>query len=296
VAVLTPLRDDFSLALDDLPPYLEFLAGRGCQGAMLLGTTGEGPSFAPHERQSLLRAALQVRQTYPEFLLLAGTGTPSLEESIGLTRVAFDLEYDGVVVLPPYYFRGVSEEGLFAWFSQLIQRAVPKGGALLGYHIPQVSGIPLSFDLLARLKDAYPERFAGLKDSCGNTSHARQLGARFGEDLRVFSGNDALFSLALEHSACGCISAMGNLRSPDLRLVWDAHQRGEGDIEAQCRLSAAREVMGRYAPFPPLYKSLLPRLHGFPVWAVRPPLTPLSSQAAEQALREAQEEVEVFAS
>jgi len=111
----------------------------------LMGTTGEGPSFSADERLALLRAGLAVRQEHPDFRLLLGTGTPSLEETVQLTRAAFDLGVDGVVVLPPYYFRKVSDDGLFAWFSQVIQRAVPTNAALLGYHIPSLSGVPLSF-------------------------------------------------------------------------------------------------------------------------------------------------------
>jgi 4-hydroxy-tetrahydrodipicolinate synthase len=243
----------------------------------------------------LLRAALAVRQAHPDFRLLLGTGTPSLEETTQLTRAAFDLGADGVVVLPPYYFRKVSEDGLFAWFGRVIQRAVPAGGALLGYHIPPITGVPLSLDLLARLKDAFPDRFAGLKDSSADAEHARSLGQRFGADLRVFSGTDSLFGLALEQGAAGCITAMANLRSPDLRLVWDAFKAGGSEPAAQARLNAAREVMGRYPPNTPLYKALLARLHPFPHWPVRPPLLSMPPALADQALAEAQSEVEGFA-
>ena len=185
---------------------------------------------------------------------------------------------------------------MFTWFSQVIQRAVPANGALLGYHIPSLTGVPLSLDLLARLKDAHPDQFAGIKDSSVDADHARALGKRFGSDLQVFSGTDSLFSLALEQGASGCITAMANLRSPDLRKVWDAFQAGGAEPAAQRRLDAAREVMGRYPPNPPLYKALLARLHPFAHWAVRPPLLPMDAGRAEQALAEALAEVEAFAS
>jgi len=294
-AALTPLRPDFSPALDDLPHFLDFLAFRGCHGALILGTTGEGPSFSPPERNALLQSALAVRQVHPDFRLLAGTGTPSLEETIELTRAAFNLGFDGAVVLPPYYFRKATDEGLFAWFSQVIQKAVPSESPLFGYHIPSMTGVGLSLDLLARLKDAFPTQFAGIKDSSADPGFARQLGHRFGRDLLVFSGTDSLFSHALQNSASGCITALANLRSPDDRLVWDAHQKGIVDIVAQARLDAARAVMNRYPPNPPLYKALLARLHGFPRWAVRPPLISLAADIEEKALSEATSEVETFA-
>lgn len=294
-AALTPLNPDFSLALEHMPTFLDFLARRGCHGALLMGTTGEGPSFAPEERLALLRVALEARQQHPDFRLLLGTGTPSLEETVQLTRAAFDLGADGVVVLPPYYFRKVTDDGLFAWFSQVIRRAVPADGALLGYHIPSLSGVPLSLDLLARLKDAFPRQFLGIKDSSADPDHARALGERFGGELMVFSGTDSLFSLALEHRAAGCITALANLRSPDLRRVWDAFQGGGADPAAQGRLDAARQVMGRYPPNPPLYKAMLARLHPFALWPVRPPLLPMPPELADRALAEALTEVEGFA-
>ncbi len=274
-AALTPLRPDGTPDLAALPGFLVFLASRGCHGALLLGTTGEGPSFAPDERLAIYRAALPMRQEYPDFRLLAGTGTPSLEETIALTRAAFDFGLDGVVVLPPYYFRKVGDDGLFAWFSAVIRRAVPADGTLLGYHIPPVTGVPLSLDLLA-----------GIKDSSADANHARALGDRFGGDMLVLNGNDRLFSLALECHASGCITALANLVSPDLRSVWDAFQRGEANEAAQSRLDAARAVMDRYPPAPPLLKALLALRHGFPRWPVRLPLLPLPDEIAAQAAAE----------
>jgi 4-hydroxy-tetrahydrodipicolinate synthase len=281
-AALTPLSSDGSLALDDLQSLLVFLAKRGCHGALLFGTTGEGPSFSPSERLQLLRTAQIVRQSLPGFRLLAGTGTPSLEETIELTRAAFDLGYDGVVVLPPYYYRKVSLEGLYTWFTQVINRSVPIGGALFGYHIPGVSGVSLPIELLARLKDDYPHQFAGIKDSSGDPDHARQLGIQFGKDLLIFNGNDPLFNLALNHSASGCITAMANIYSPDLRKVWDAFQNGETELEAQSTLEKVRAVLDRYPPAPPLLKAMLARWHEFPRWSVRPPLMPLPDELVTQ--------------
>src|SRR5512146_3303973 len=159
-AAVTPLKADSSLDLESLPGLLEFLAARGCHGIVLFGTTGEGPSFSPAEREALMRRACDVRKSMPGLRLLAGTGTPSLSESIDLTRLAFDLGFDAVLAVPPYYFRKATDHGLFLWFSELIQKAVPADGYLLGYHFPNVAGIGFSLDLLARLKEAFPTQFA----------------------------------------------------------------------------------------------------------------------------------------
>ncbi len=287
-AAVTPLKADGSIDIEAIPNLLNFLAQRGCHGALLFGTTGEGPSFSPEERLPALKAALAVRQELKDFILLAGTGTPSLDETVKLTRAAFDLGYDGAVVLPPYYFRKVSDEGLFSWFSQVLQRATPTNEALYGYHIPVNTGIPFSLDLLARLKDAFPGRFAGLKDSSGDPEFARQLGSRFGRDLRVFTGNDRLFSAALDHSASGCITAAANLFSPEARQVWDACQAGLSALQTQAqeKLSALRQAAERFQPFPPLVKAVLHERFGYPAWPVRPPLQPLTAEMTHQAIVE----------
>jgi 4-hydroxy-tetrahydrodipicolinate synthase len=282
-AALSPLKADFSPDPSAFPTLLDFLARRGCHGALLFGTTGEGPSFAPSERLLMLQAALEIRQAHPNFRLLMGTGTPSLEETVELTRAAFDLGADGVVVLPPYYFRKVSDDGLFAWFSQILQRAVPAGGALFGYHIPPITGVGFSFELLRRLKDTFPDRFAGVKDSSADAQHARDLGERFGADLLILNGTDRLFSLALQAGASGCITALGNLFSPELRQVWDAYYDGNTDESAQARLNTARAVSESYPPAPPLLKMLIARWFGFPLWPVRPPLLPLIADIASKA-------------
>lgn len=285
-AAVTPLDENFALIPDAIHPLLSFLAGRGCHGVLLLGTTGEGPSFSSAERLEICRQAALYRQEHPEFSILVGTGTPSLDETITLTRAAFDHGLDGVVVLPPYYYKKISDDGLFQWYSHVIRRAVPAGGNFLGYHIPAVSGVGLSLDLIARLQDAFPRQFAGIKDSSGDPALTQQLGTRFGSDLAVFNGNDSLFSLALQNQAAGCITALANLYAPKLRRIWDDFSQGEATSEAQASLSAKRQISDRFAPAPALLKAMLNRIHGLPAWAVRPPLSALSAAQCDQALAE----------
>ncbi len=287
-AALTPLKPDLSPDLEAVAPYLAFLAGRGCHGALIFGTTGEGPSFSPAERSAIWQIALQVRQQYPNFRLLAGTGTPSLTETIDLTRAAFDLGFDGVVTLPPYYFRKATDDGLFRWFEQVITKAVPADGALLGYHFPGAAGIGFSLDLLKRLKDAFPVQFAGIKDSSHDSDFARALGETFGTDLAVFTGTDSDFTFALQNHAAGCITAPANLLSPDLRAIYDEQQKPGFSSAAQERVTHQRHLLDKYPPFPPTLKALVHRLHSQPRWPVRPPLVDLSPDAEAALLRELQ--------
>ena len=287
-AAVTPLREQpaSTLDLESLPGLLNFLAARGCHGAVLFGTTGEGPSFSPSEREALMRRARQVRESLPGFRLIAGTGTPSLSETIELTKLAFELGFEAALVVPPYYFRKATDNGLFAWFSQVIDQAVPADGYLLGYHFPNVAGVGFSMELLSRLKDAFPRQFAGIKDSSHDSDLARTLGETFGSDLAVLTGTDSYLRLAMQNQAAGCITAPANIISPDLRALWDRMNAGEDPSEALAQVKRQRDILDKYPPFPPTLKALLHRLHGFPRWAVRPPLEPIPEELEQQVVQE----------
>jgi len=287
-AAVTPLKHASTLDLDSVPALLNFLSTRGCHGAVLFGTTGEGPSFSPSEREALMRAACEYRNAHPGFRLIAGTGTPSLSESIELTKLAFDLGYDAALVVPPYYFRKATDDGLFAWFSDLIQKAVPSDKYILGYHFPNVAGIGFSLELLARLKDAFPTQFAGIKDSSHDADLARNLGEKFGYDLVVLTGTDTYLQMAMDNKAAGCITAAANLISPDLRKAWDLIRDGKNSSTVQERINQQRHILEKYPPFPPTIKALLHRLHKFPRWSVKPPLENISDDTLESALAEIQ--------
>jgi len=288
-AAVTPLRaSDSTLDLESVPILMNFLATRGCHGAVLFGTTGEGPSFSPSERESLMRSARAYKDQLPGFRLIAGARTPSLSESIELTKLAFDLGYDAALVVPPYYFRKATDDGLFAWFSELIKKAVPTDKYILGYHFPNVAGIGFSIELLARLKDAFPTQFAGIKDSSHDSDLARNLGEKFGSDLVVLTGTDTYLKMAMENKAAGCITAAANLISPDLREAWDLIREEKDPSEVQEKINQQRHILEKYPPFPPTLKALLHRLHGLPRWSVKPPLESASAEMEEQAVQEFQ--------
>lgn len=283
-AAISPLKADASsFDFEAAPSLLHFLASRGCHGALLFGTTGEGPSFSPKEREAYMRSVRVVRNQLRGFKLLAGTGTPSLSETIELTKLAFELNYDGVVVLPPYYFRKATEDGLFNWFSELIQKAVPEGKHLLGYHIPVMTGIGFSLDLLERLKTKFPNQFAGIKDSSHDEAFAAALGQHFGNELFVLNGTDSYFHHALKNHAQGAITAPANLISENLREVWNLFQEGKDPSEVQAKVTEQRHFLEHYSPIAPVLKGLLHKIHGLPNWSVRPPLESLDEKTLEEA-------------
>lgn len=286
-AAVTPLRTpDSPPDLDALPALMNFLASRGCHGVVLFGTTGEGPSFSPAERGAVMRAVMD--DPLDGFRTIAGTGTPSLSETIELTRLAFDLGFDAALVVPPYYFTKATDEGLFEWFSMLIRKAVPSDKYVIGYHIPPLIGIGFSLELLARLKDAFPVQFAGIKDSSHDPEFARAVGEKFGSDLVALTGTDSYLKLAMENHAAGCITAPANIISPNLREVWDLMLDEKDATEAQERVTEKRHVLEKYPPFPPTLKALLHRMHDLPRWAVKPPLVPISAEVEEQVLHDYQ--------
>jgi 4-hydroxy-tetrahydrodipicolinate synthase len=287
-AAVTPLKNASTLDLESVPALADFLASRGCHGIVLFGTTGEGPSFSSKEREEVMRV-LQVNRPAGS-RLIAGTGTPSLTETIELTKRAFDLGYDAALVVPPYYFRKAGDDGLFEWFSEVIRKAVPADKFLIGYHIPPLIGIGFSIPLLEKLKNAFPSQFAGIKDSSHDVEFARAVGETFGSDLLVLNGTDSYLKIALEYHAAGCITAPANLISPDLREVWDLIRDGKDATAAQTRATEKRHILEKYPPFPPTLKALMHRMHGLPRWAVKPPLENLPEDKLESAFEEMQKE------
>ena len=287
-AAVTPLRETYGsrLDLESAPALYSFLASRGCHGVVLFGTTGEGPSFSPSERETLMRTACEVRDGLPGFRLIAGTGTPSLAETIDLTKLAFDLGFDAALVVPPYYFRKATDEGLYDWFHEVLTKAVPSDKYILGYHFPNVAGIGFSLDLLSRLKDTFPTQFAGIKDSSHDAELARTLGERFGYDLAVLTGTDSYLQLAMQNKAAGCITAPANILSADLREIWESMNEGKDPSKALARVKQQRDVLDKYPPFPPTLKTLLHRVHGFRRWSVKPPLVDMAPEMEEQLVSE----------
>jgi 4-hydroxy-tetrahydrodipicolinate synthase len=270
-ASITPFDFEGVPALHALVPHLQRLQTGGCHGALLLGTTGEGPSLGVEERLAIIRAGVAERGNLN---ILAGTGAPSLTDVITMTRGAFDAGVDGAVIVPPFYYQDAPLEGLFAFYYEVITQAVPSDGAVFLYHIPNVSGVPIPFELTRRLRDQFPDQLAGVKDSSGNVEHARRLCTEF-PDLTVFVGDDRLLAGALTAGGSGSITAVANIFPNLARAVYDAFQEGRPTDEAQERLSAVRDGF-EGLPLAPAVKVMLFAANLLPNDYVRPPLRRLS--------------------
>ena len=249
------------------------LLANGCDGLNVLGTTGEATSFSVAERQTVMSAYREAG--LPLDRLMVGTGTAALSDTLALTRHAASLGFAGALVLPPFYYKGVPDEGLFALITLLVEATADKPIPLYLYHFPAMSGLAWSIGLIARLRTAYPERIVGLKDSSGDLRYAREA-ADLDDDFAVFPSTEAVLLEARGGAFAGCISATANLNAD---LCARAYHNGDATA-LQTAVEIRKLFDGR--PLVSGVKATLAHIHGDPAWArVIPPLQPFS--AADRA-------------
>ncbi|MFN3372888.1 MAG: dihydrodipicolinate synthase family protein [Chloroflexus sp.] len=284
-AMLTPFTSDVGpVDYEWLPGYLHFLAAGGLHGVLALGTTGEGPSMSVAERVRTLEIIMQYRG---ELSVIAGTGCAALTDTIALSRAAVELGVDAILVMPPFYIKQPSETGILAYFRALCD-ALPADARVMLYHIPQVTGVPITTAIIDGLLDSHPGQFFGLKDSSGDWEHSKMLIDRYPQ-LRIFTGSDRLIARALAGGAAGAITALSSAFPHLARAVFDAYHNG-GDVSAaQARLSAVRDLINPINT-PPALKAALAWTSNLPETALRLPLIPLSNEEAA-ALRAAYERI-----
>ncbi|WP_439597700.1 dihydrodipicolinate synthase family protein [Falsiroseomonas sp.] len=284
-AALTPITEAFAPDHALFVAHCRRLLAEGCDGIALLGTTGEANSFSSDERRALLEAV--VAAGIAPARLLPGTGVAAVTETVALTRHALSLSVTTVVMLPPFYYKAPTEDGLFAAYAEVVERIADPRLRIVLYHIPQMSAVPIPFPVIARLRTAYPGVFTGIKDSAGDLSHMEALVEAF-PGLAVLAGADPLMLPLLRKGGAGCITATSNLVAVDLAFVFrhfaDAGRAAEVEA-AQARIVAMRNRASRFAQMASL-KALLMQRTGEAGWQrLRPPLLPLSS-AEQSALLE----------
>jgi 4-hydroxy-tetrahydrodipicolinate synthase len=254
-----------------------FLLDNGCDGLNVLGTTGEATSFSLVQRQRVMRAYADAG--LPMGRLMVGTGAAALADAVALTTHAADLGFAGALVLPPFYYKGVPDDGLVAYVGALAAATAGRAIPIYLYHFPSMSGVPWHVKLIRRLIGEFGTRIAGLKDSSGDLPFAREAAA-VGDAFKVFPSTEAALTEAREGPFAGCISATANLNA-DLCARFYRH----GDRAALDAAVAIRKLFdGR--PLVPGVKALLARIHGDAAWAnVMPPLYgfPANDRAAAVA-------------
>lgn len=276
-AAVTPYGEDGHPSAEQFSSYLRQLAERGSHGALVAGTTGEGTSLSIEERIALFSAAVQAGSGLH---LLAGTGAASLEDAVTMTRGAFNVGCDAALVIPPFFYKKADDDGLFAFFAELIRRAVPGDGTVLLYHNPVVAAVGVSFELIHRLRDAFPEIVTGIKDSGQDWDHTRGLLETF-PDFDVFVGDDRSLAQNLAAGGAGSITLIANAFADLDRAVYEQHVAGRPTAEAQARLTRAHAQLDG-TPRIPAIKYVLRAGGVIENDTVRPPLRPLTDE--EEAL------------
>ncbi|MGE5098277.1 MAG: dihydrodipicolinate synthase family protein [Betaproteobacteria bacterium] len=275
--VLTPFNADYSPDPDRLARHCRWLLDQEV-GLAVFGTNSEANSLGVAEKRKLLESL--VAAGVPPHRMMPGTGTSALPETIELTRAAVQAGCGGVLMLPPFYYKGVSEEGLYRAFATVIDRVADSRLRVYLYHIPPVSQVPITRGLIARLLKAYPGTVAGMKDSSGDWSNTSAMLAEFAsQGFDVFCGSENFLLATMRGGGAGCITATGNVNPAaivQLYKTWDK----DGADTRQKGLDATRAVFAQF-PMIPAMKAAIAWKTGREDWrVVRPPLVELNREQA----------------
>ena len=277
--VLSPVVTPFDADLQ--PDNARFV--RHCQwllsqdvGLAVFGTNSEGNSLTTAEKIALLDTLVEAG--LPPERMMPGTGTCALGDTVELTRHAVKLGCGGVLMLPPFYYKGNSDEGLYRSFSEVIQRVGDSRLRVYLYHIPPVAQVPITLTLIERLLKAYPGTVAGVKDSSGNWENTKAMLEQFQpHGFDVFPGSESFLLPALRGGGAGCISATANVNPGPIARLAATWQQADAD-EQQANLDAVRNVFQSYVMIPAL-KTAIAHYGDDPDWVtVRPPLVELDAE------------------
>lgn len=279
-AVTTAVAEDWSVDTGRLLRHCRQLLDDGCHGLAVLGSTGEANSIGLDERRRTLDA-LVAGGIAPD-RLMPGTGLPATADTVALCRHALSLGITDVVVLPPFYYKEPSEQGLFDAYARVIEGVGDGRLRLVLYHIPQISMVPITRPLIERLHERFGATIAGIKDSAGDLEHMSGL-ARDYPWLSVFAGADPLMLPLLRVGGAGCITATSNLVAAALRKVYDGYadeaQAGEVD-RAQARINAFRKLSNSYVQIPTIKAMVAARYRDNAWLRAWPPFVALSESDA----------------
>ncbi|GAA4321562.1 dihydrodipicolinate synthase family protein [Pigmentiphaga soli] len=282
--VVTPFKADYTPDHARFARHCQWLLDSGCEGLAVFGTNSEANSMSAGEKTELLDAL--VAAGVPGRTLMPGTGACSITEAAQLSAHAVRVGAAGVLMLPPFYYKGVSDEGLFRYYSEVIQKVGSADLRVYLYHIPPVAQVAISVALVERLRKAYPDTVVGLKDSSGDWNNTQAiLDAVAGSDFDVFPGSEVFLLQGLRAGAKGCITATGNVNPAAIAEVCRNWRTDRAD-ELQQGITRTRERVQKY-PVIPALKALIAHYSGDAEWAtVRPPLVELTADQTSQLVRD----------
>jgi 4-hydroxy-tetrahydrodipicolinate synthase len=282
--VVTPFRKDYAPDAERFVRHCRWLLNSGCSGLAVFGTNSEANSMSVGEKVALLEAL--VAGGVPPVALMPGTGHCALSDSVEMTRAAVRLGCAGVLMLPPFYYKGVPEEGLFRSFSEVIERVGDERLQLYLYHIPPVAQVGIPLSLVDRLLTRYPGVVAGVKDSSGDWSNTKALCERFAKrNFDVFAGSEVFLLDTLRSGGKGCITATGNINPGPIDQVFRNWQTPQAE-RLQAAITATRAIVQKQ-PMISALKAAIAHFAGDAQWkTVRPPLVELSAAQDEQLMSE----------
>ncbi|MET0983253.1 MAG: dihydrodipicolinate synthase family protein [Telluria sp.] len=273
--VLTPFNADLTPSTARFTRHCKWLLKQNV-GLSIFGTNSEATSLTLAEKHRLLDALLEAG--LPAARMMPGTGACALGDAIALTRHAVQANCGGVLMLPPFYYKGVSDEGLFRSFATVIDTVADDRLKIYLYHIPPVTQVPISLALIERLLKAYPGTIAGVKDSSGDWSNTEAMLREFQpQGFDVFAGSETLLLANMRGGGAGCITATGNVNPTPMVALYDTWQQ-EGADEQQRALDRTRAVFQQF-PMIPAMKAAIAAKTGDEAWrVVRPPLVELDAE------------------
>lgn len=277
--ILTPFNDDLSVATCLYVAHAKRLLDQGCAGIAPFGTTGEALSVGIDERIAAVRDLID--GGVDPAIMIPGTGLSNVADTARLSRACLDMGCAGVLILPPFYFKSVSEDGLYHYFKQLIA-AIGSDARIYLYHIPPIAIVGIPPTLAARLRADFPDQIVGIKDSSGNWDNTRALLDI--EGMIVYPGSELPLLGALKLGAPGCISATANINASNIVKVLDMCTQDDmaGAHSLHETVKRFRLLMQDYDPIP-AQKRLLAIATDDERWAnVRPPLTAMPEEAGRE--------------
>jgi 4-hydroxy-tetrahydrodipicolinate synthase len=282
--VITPFKKDYSPDAERFVRHCRWLLKSGCAGLAVFGTNSEANSLSVSEKRHLLEKL--VEGGVPASALMPGTGHCALSDSIEMTRAAVELGCAGVLMLPPFYYKGVSDEGLYRNFAEVIERVGDERLAVYLYHIPPVSQVAITLGLIERLLSKYPGIVAGVKDSSGDWANTKAMLEQFAKGgFDVFAGSETFLLDNMRNGGKGCITATGNINPGPIANVYRNWRSAEAD-KLQAGITATRKVVQKQ-PMIAALKSAVAHFGNDPVWKTcRPPLVELSSAQEEELIRD----------
>jgi len=272
VPAVTPFRSDLSVDPKRFVDHCRWLLAEGASGLAVFGTTSEANSLSIAERMDLLERLID--GGIPAGALLPGSGCCALPDSVALTKHATQRGAFGVLMLPPFYYKGVSDDGLYSSVAEVIERVGDARLRIYLYHIPPMAGVGFSLPLIERLLKSYKGVIAGIKDSSGDWKYTKALLDAF-PGFEVFPGAETYLLDALRAGGAGCISATANVNVGAMDALIRGYKSPHAD-EMQRALTAIRAAIQKY-PLVSANKAILARIHGDEAWnVVRPPLVALT--------------------